>query len=97
MFNLSRIVGFDWDKGNISKNWKKHKVKAEECEQIFFNKPLIISPDPKHSQIEDRFYALGRTIEGKLLFIAFTIRKNKIRIISARIMNKIEKKIYEQE
>lgn len=97
MINLAKIVGFDWDKGNINKNWEKHKIKAEECEQIFFNKPLIITVDEKHSQVEERFYALGRTIENKVLFIAFTIRKNKIRIISARIMNKIEKKIYEQE
>lgn len=97
MINLSHIVGFDWDKGNIRKNWEKHKIKAEECEQIFFNKPLIITTDEKHSQTEEGFYALGRTIENKQLFIAFTIRKNKIRVISARIMNKIEKKIYEQE
>ncbi len=96
MLKLSQIIGFDWDKSNIDKNWIKHKIKAEECEQIFFNKQLIIHSDIKHSKREIRFYALGRTIENKLLFISFTVRKNKIRIISARKMNKKEKNIYEQ-
>lgn len=96
MFKLSQIIGFDWDSGNVDKNWTKHKVKAEECEQVFFNKPLLIFPDHKHSEKEKRHYVLGKTIDNKLLFISFTIRKNKIRIISARKMNKKEQKIYEQ-
>lgn len=96
MLKFSKITGFDWDQGNIEKNWIKHKIKAEECEQIFFNKPLIIFPDTRHSENENRFYALGRTIEKKLLFIVFTNRKDKIRIISARKMNNKEKNIYEQ-
>jgi uncharacterized DUF497 family protein len=97
MIKLSKLKGFEWNRGNIDKNWIKHKIKTEECEQIFFNKPLIISEDIKHSQNEQRFYALGKTIENKLLFIVFTIRKNKIRVISARKMNKNEKKIYEKK
>ncbi len=96
MFKLSQIVGFDWDKGNINKNWIKHKIKNEECEQIFFNQPLIIYPDAKHSEKEKRLYALGKTIDNKLLFISFTIRNNRLRIISARKMNTKEQKIYEQ-
>jgi uncharacterized DUF497 family protein len=97
MLKLSQIIGFDWDNGNINKNWEKHKIKIGKCEQIFFNKPLIINLDEKHSQIEERLYALGKTTDNKLLFVIFTIRKNKIRIISARKMNSAEKKIYEQE
>jgi len=96
MLKLSQIIGFDWDKGNTYKNWVKHKIKNEECEQIFFNKPLIIYPDLKHSEKEKRSYALGRTIENKLLFVVFSLRKKKIKIISARKMNKKEQKIYEQ-
>jgi uncharacterized protein len=96
MINLSNVVGFEWDKGNINKNWIKHKIKVEECEQIFFNRPLITLDDAKHSEKEKRFYALGRTIENNSLFISFTVRKNKIRVISARRMNKKERKIYEQ-
>jgi uncharacterized DUF497 family protein len=96
MLKLSQIIGFDWNKWNIDKNWIKHKIKAEECEQIFFNQPLIIYPDLNHSEKEKRSYALGRTIEDKLLFVVFSIRKEKIRIISAHKMNKKEQKIYEQ-
>lgn len=96
MLKLSQIIGFDWDGGNIDKNWTKHNVKVEECEQVFFNKPLLIFSDHKHSKKETRLYALGKTIDNKLLFISFTIRIKKIRIISARKMNKKEQKIYEQ-
>lgn len=94
--NFSDIIGFDWDKGNREKNWLKHKVAFYECEQIFFNDPLSIFQDIKHSDLEVRHYALGKTDSNKLLFISFTIRHNLIRIISARPMSKNEKKLYEK-
>ena len=97
MWQLTSLIGFDWDSGNIDKNWQKHQVKNEECEQIFFNKPLLVIADKIHSQTEIRYYALGKTFSSKFLFIVFTTRKNKIRIISARLMNKNEHKIYEQK
>ena len=52
---LRHCTGFDWDDGNIDKNWKKHKVTPSECEQIFFNLPLIIQNDAKHSEKEVRY------------------------------------------
>ena len=91
---LLNCIGFDWDKGNFKKSWLKHKVNPFESEQIFFNEPLIIIEDSKHSNSETRYYALGRTNGERCLFIVFTIRKDKIRIISARDMNKKEKKAY---
>ena len=96
MINFSKITGFNWDDGNIEKNWIKHKISFKECEEIFFNEPLLILDDIKHSQKEYRYFALGKTNNNKFLFIVFTIRLNKIRIISARIMNKNEKKQYEK-
>lgn len=96
MIDFSKIIGFEWDGGNIDKNWSKHKVKFQECEEVFFNTPLLILPDEKHSQKESRFYSLGKTDKKRYLFLVFTVRKNKIRIISARDMNDKEKKIYEQ-
>ena len=92
---LSNCTGFHWDEGNLLKNWEKHGVSAPECEQIFFNKPLIAGSDKKHSQQETRFFALGQTDIGRLLFVVFTIRNNLIRVISARDMNKHERKVYE--
>ena len=68
-----------------------------ECEEIFFNQPLIVADDEKHSGNEKRFYALGKTDRGKRLFIVFTLRDNKIRIISVRGMSKKERSIYAEQ
>ena len=94
---IQKCIGFDWDEGNISKNWDNHKVAPSESEQIFFNRPLIVAEDQKHSQLEERFFALGITDARKYLFTAFTIRKNCIRIISSRDMSKKERSIYEKQ
>lgn len=94
---FQRCLGFDWDKGNIDKNWLKHKVTTVECEQIFFNQPLVIQSDIIHSKSEKRFYALGKTDSKRTLFIAFTVRNNLIRVISARDMSKKEKEVYKNE
>ena len=94
---LLNCTGFDWDEGNAEKNWLRHQVASNECEQVFFNEPLIVADDIKHSADEKRWYLLGRTDAGRLLFIVFTVRGNLIRIISAIDMNKNEReKYYEQ-
>lgn len=84
-------ISFDWDKGNIDKNWEKHKVHFKEAEEVFFNKPLKIFPDAKHSITEKRFQILGVTNNERKLSIFFTIRNKRIRIISARDQNKKER------
>lgn len=86
--------GFEWDEGNENKNVVKHSVSNKEAEQVFFNNPAIFDDEKHSSKKERRYYALGRTNSNKLLTIVFTIRKNKIRIISARPMGKREKKGY---
>ena len=91
---LSGCTGFDWDVDNSQKNWEKHRVSVLECEQVFFNLPLIVSDDPKHSQSERRFYALGQTSGGRLLFVVFTVRRNLIRVISAKDMHWKEREAY---
>jgi len=92
---ISGCVGFDWDDGNLLKNWESHGVSASECEHVFFNHPLVTSPDVGHSNYEDRFYSLGKSDSEKYLFIVFTVRDNLIRIISARHMNRKERRTYE--
>jgi len=94
---LSQCIGFEWDKGNIDKNWLKHEVSPAECEQIFFNQPLVIQDDMTHSKTEKRFYALGRTDSRRNLFIAFTVRNGFIRVISARDMSRKEREVYSNE
>lgn len=92
---FSQIKGFEWDEGNINKNWKKHKVTYLECEEIFFNEPFVIKTDKTHSEFEERYFALGKTDGGRLLFVVYTIRGDKIRVISARDMNKKERRYYQ--
>ena len=94
---FSNVTGFDWDEGNLLKNWEKHGVTHLESEQVFFNEPLIVQDDEKHSQDEPRWYGLGSTDAKRWLMVVFTIRKNKIRVISARDMNRKERKVYEEE
>lgn len=91
---LPNVEAFDWDMGNIYKNLFKHHVSHKESEEVFKNKPLVLYFDAKHSSKEERHVCLGKTDAGRLLSISFTIRKNKIRVISARDMNKKEKKEY---
>lgn len=90
-------VAFEWDEGNIDKNLIKHDVTNREAEEIFGNKPLKIFPDLKHLGKEERFLAYGVTNQNRKLSIVFTLRKEKIRIISARDQNKKERRIYEEE
>ncbi|VAX35098.1 hypothetical protein MNBD_UNCLBAC01-2068 [hydrothermal vent metagenome] len=94
MYILNQCVGFQWDKGNVDKNFIKHSVSARECEQVFFNVPLIISESDKHSKVESRWQGLGKTDIGRLIFIIFTIRNNLIRVISARDMLVKERRVY---
>ncbi len=94
---LNHCVGFDWDEGNINKNWLKHEVSPAECEQTFFNRPLIIQDDISHSKNEKRFYALGRSNSKRNLFIALTVRAKRIRVISASDMSRREKEVYGNE
>ncbi|MCX5817473.1 MAG: BrnT family toxin [Proteobacteria bacterium] len=92
---LVKCSGFEWDKYNSGKIKTKHGVTPVECEQVFFNIPVIAGNDEKHSETEDRFYVLGQTDSGRLLFMVFTVRKEKIRVISARDMNKKERRVYQ--
>ena len=91
------FTGFEWDSANREKNWQKHRVAWWECEEAFFNQPLYVSPDQRHSLKEERYYALGRTTRGRFLFVVFTRRRNKVRIISARDMHKKERRIYNEK
>ena len=97
MIDLSSVEGFDWDAGNSRKSLDKHDVAQTEAEQVFANAPLVTA-DVRHSHDEERFQALGETIDGRRLHVAFTLRdaKRKIRVISARDMNRKERAIYEQ-
>lgn len=86
--------GFDWSGGNAEKNLERHGVSPSESEQVFFNRPLFVSDDMGHSEHEKRFYVLGQTDEERELFVAFTLRVKRVRVISARDMHQKERRIY---
>lgn len=92
---LHSCTGFQWDAGNATKNWDRHDVSQAECEQIFFNQPLIVKRDKGHLSFETRDFALGRTDADRLLFVCFTVRGELIRVISARDMTQNEAEYYE--
>ena len=94
---LEECVGFEWDEANIEKNWEGHRVTPQEAEDVFFNEPLVVRSDARHSGREKRYYALGQATSNRLLFVAFTIRKNRIRVISVRDMNQNEQEIYARQ
>jgi uncharacterized DUF497 family protein len=93
---LSGSTGFHWDAGNADKNWDLHQVSQAECEQVFFNRPILVGPDEKHSQGEPRYAALGQTNAGRWLAVIFTVRGSLLRIISARDMSRRERRVYEE-
>ena len=97
MINRVQVTGFNWDAGNVRKSADKHNVKQSEAEAVFFNEPLLVLEDVKHSQTEVRYHALGETDDARLLHITFTLRQGGtlIRVISARDMHRKERAIYE--
>jgi uncharacterized DUF497 family protein len=96
--DFSKVDGFDWDKGNLNKNRLKHNVESTECEEVFFNNPIIILDDTRHSTIkEKRYRIIGISTNGRKIALAVTIRHNKIRVIIARDQSRKERELFEAE
>lgn len=98
MINWAELNGFEWNQGNARKSETKHDITRSESEQIFFNQPILVLEDSKHSQTESRYHALGITDSARQLHVTFTLRNTGtlIRVISARDMHKKERTVYEQ-
>lgn len=96
MIDWTLVFGFEWDDGNARKSRDKHDVSQAEAEQVFFNEPLVVVPDARHSERERRSHALGQTDEGRPLHVTFTLRAEGtlIRVISARDMSRREREAY---
>lgn len=97
MIDLNKIEGFDWNGGNFDKSYKKHGITPNEAEEIFLDNDVLLQEDIKHSQKETRLIAIGKTESENTLFVVFIERENKIRIISARVANKKERRRYEEK
>ena len=90
-------IEFEWDSGNIDKNLIKHRVRDEECEEVFFDPGKRMLRDAVHSANEERHILIGKTKGQRALFIIFTVRKKKVRVISARDLSKKELRAYQYE
>lgn len=93
---MEQPTKFDWDEGNRQKNWLKHRVTMEECEQVFVNFPRLTADDPDHSYDEARYSILGITNSGRRLHVIYVIRQDTVRVISARDQSRKERRKYEQ-
>ncbi|MFT5042490.1 MAG: uncharacterized DUF497 family protein [Hyphomicrobiaceae bacterium] len=91
---LHRCEGFEWDEANVSHIAERHDVRAVECEQALLNRPLVVADDRAHSQNESRYYALGRTDDGRHLFVVMTVKGSFLRVVTARDMSRRERKEY---
>src|SRR5690554_8021712 len=98
MINWAQVTGFDWDEGNSRKNAEKHGANQSEAEEIFFNEPLLMLEDSRHSQAEARCHSLGETDDERLPHITFKITQNgtMIRGIPAREMHRTDRTCSEQ-
>ena len=97
MLDLYKITSFDWDQGNIDKSYQKHGITTKDAEEVFLDKGIQIKRDFKHHETEERFIAIGKNLKSIVLFVIFTMRYSKIRIISARTANKKERRMYEEK
>jgi uncharacterized DUF497 family protein len=93
------VSRFDWDEGNRAK-CQQHGVSVTEVEALF-DRPVLIVPDHAHSRGEERLRAIGKSSDGRSVFLVFTIRerggRRLIRPISARYMHRREVVSYEKD
>lgn len=91
----AEIIQFEWDDGNLDKSYQKHGITPNQVEEAFTDEEVIIVLDVVDSLGEKRLIAIGKTLDKLILFVVFTIRVSKIRIISSRRANQKERKKYE--
>jgi len=96
MIFSDKPLSFDWDRGNIKKNLLKHEVTNKECEELFDCSDKRILNDKNHSFHEKRYIIIGETYKKRYLYLVFTLRGRKIRVISVRDLNKKEYPLYEK-
>lgn len=89
-------MNFEWDAAKAAANLRNHRVTFEEATSAFADPLSLTIRDPEHSAGEARFVLLGCSSAGRLLVVAHTDRGDTIRIISARIPTRPERKDYEE-
>ena len=88
---------FEWDPDKAGGNWRKHAVSFEEASTVFGDWLGTTVPDPDNSIAESRYLMVGRSNRNRLLIVSYAERSGGFRIISARVLTRIERKAYEKE
>jgi hypothetical protein len=86
----------EWDPCKAEQNQRKHKVPFEEASTVFADPLSSTIPDPLHSEKEERFIIIGKSVRGRVLIVVHTDEIDKIRIISARHARSYERRAYEK-
>jgi uncharacterized DUF497 family protein len=86
---------FEWDDVKAARNESLHGVTFREAREVFADASHVELFDEAHSHEEERFAAIGFSLQGRLLFVAFTVRQNRTRVISARVAEAEEVQLYE--
>jgi uncharacterized DUF497 family protein len=89
-------ASFEWDPRKAADNYGKHGVSFDEASTVFADPLGRLVDDPRHSKGEERFVMLGSSRNSRLLAVMFTVREERIRIISARRVTRAERKAYEE-
>ncbi len=89
-------LDFEWNPAQAEANRRKHGISFEQASTAFADPLSVTIPDPEHSGREVRFLLLGRSASGRLLVVAHTERRERIRIISVRPPTRRERRDYEQ-
>ncbi|MDC0358570.1 BrnT family toxin [Oligoflexia bacterium] len=98
MNDMEKEIRFDWDQWNVQKNERKHGVSKLEAESVFFDANYGLFVDIKHSTSREKRYILyGKSLENRILMVGFTMRRGKVRIITARSASKKERETYHGE
>ena len=87
---------FEWDPKKAAANVRKHDITFQEAATIFGDPLAVTFYDPDHSVDENRFITFGLSLQKRLLIVSHTERGGQTRIINARLMDRDERKIYEE-
>ena len=87
---------FEWDPQKAAKNLKKHGVAFQEAATVFGDPLAVTFADPDHSEDEERYLTFGLSLQRRLIVVSYTQRGEQTRIISARLMDREERVIYEE-
>ncbi len=88
-------IRYVWDPEKAKSNYRKHRVLFSEARMVFDDPLMLVYEDGEHSFMEQRYLAMGRSVDSRLLLVAYTERADVIRIISAREATRRERRAYE--